>query len=755
MNKMKRIAGLFLAIIMVLGTIPVYATNTEYTGVELRIQQVSPEMTPSDVEVSLKAATDEAGSMYSTPKSLTMSGKWYHAVYLDSDIPKDDSASYTAIQSGVLTLYVKPMSDTEYFDITKDYLYVAEVATTGNAILAEDCIFTPGDNNLNNLTSTSATISVEINPVDDVASIQYIHFTCDEQGNINIKNRNDEWKYVYYTRDGSFDLSVTQGNVGKTIGVASINNAQYSEVASPITFTSGPQIIVAAVSELEWNHYETSAIYAYGIYTVPMGTPYIQVENLVFGKEPSITELGTVYNGKYSWDIAQASFIGWYLDKEGTIPATTEQNAYAIFNLRSYGLFKDDITASDFTLRTASSVHVGAHLLPKTESNAYKVAFLIPSDKISVSLQVIGEGANMFFLNEDFRENTTISLSPYRDGSYPWISVGFHVEPGYYIKSATINGQPYEGDSAGVSQNSSVVISNTTGHEGGLYDIEVTENTLITIETAPADIIVFDYGDLRPAYSGNEELWHDDNKYYVSGAQNTQLCGVNTFNQAPLYKTIMLNTKPDGSGIGIPATIYNSHFFWSPIEANRNDTVEIITLYVITECYTHLPIGVENSTWVQYDEKAPTCVEEGHKAYRRCTVCNIHEALDENGYYQFIAPPDLLLPITSHNHSIYTDNGDGTHTVKCATCDDFIIENHTFENGQCVCSKYDYIVGDIDGDGVISDADAIYLLYHTIFPEDYLVNQPADFDKDGAISDADAIYLLYHTIFPEDYPLTE
>lgn len=64
-----------------------------------------------------------------------------------------------------------------------------------------------------------------------------------------------------------------------------------------------------------------------------------------------------------------------------------------------------------------------------------------------------------------------------------------------------------------------------------------------------------------------------------------------------------------------------------------------------------------------------------------------------------------------------------------------------------------YVVGDLDGDDEVTDADAIYLLMYTFFPEDYDLNQPADFNGDGIITDADAVYLLMRVHFPEDYPI--
>ncbi len=63
------------------------------------------------------------------------------------------------------------------------------------------------------------------------------------------------------------------------------------------------------------------------------------------------------------------------------------------------------------------------------------------------------------------------------------------------------------------------------------------------------------------------------------------------------------------------------------------------------------------------------------------------------------------------------------------------------------------IRGDMNKDNLVTDADAIYLLYYTFFPNDYPLNQNGDFNGDAFITDADAIYLLYHTFFPNDYPI--
>ena len=77
---------------------------------------------------------------------------------------------------------------------------------------------------------------------------------------------------------------------------------------------------------------------------------------------------------------------------------------------------------------------------------------------------------------------------------------------------------------------------------------------------------------------------------------------------------------------------------------------------------------------------------------------------------------------------------------------------HKVEEGVCtVCGEE--VTCDFTGDGLITDADAIYLLRHTLFPDSYPLNGNGEVSGDGQITDADAIYLLRYTLFPENYPL--
>ena len=69
-------------------------------------------------------------------------------------------------------------------------------------------------------------------------------------------------------------------------------------------------------------------------------------------------------------------------------------------------------------------------------------------------------------------------------------------------------------------------------------------------------------------------------------------------------------------------------------------------------------------------------------------------------------------------------------------------------------SSGNLIPGDMDGDNVVDNRDVEYLLWCTLFPDDYTVTGNADFNNDNAIDNQDVEYLLWHTLFPGEYPLT-
>ena len=61
----------------------------------------------------------------------------------------------------------------------------------------------------------------------------------------------------------------------------------------------------------------------------------------------------------------------------------------------------------------------------------------------------------------------------------------------------------------------------------------------------------------------------------------------------------------------------------------------------------------------------------------------------------------------------------------------------------------------MNGDGAVSEEDAIYLLQYVLMPEMFPIEQFADYDNNGIINEADAIYLLQHVLMPNMFPLQQ
>lgn len=60
---------------------------------------------------------------------------------------------------------------------------------------------------------------------------------------------------------------------------------------------------------------------------------------------------------------------------------------------------------------------------------------------------------------------------------------------------------------------------------------------------------------------------------------------------------------------------------------------------------------------------------------------------------------------------------------------------------------------DYNQDEAVNDLDAVYLLWHALFPLEYPIVQKGDFDGDNHVNETDATYFFWHFLFPEMYPL--
>lgn len=76
-------------------------------------------------------------------------------------------------------------------------------------------------------------------------------------------------------------------------------------------------------------------------------------------------------------------------------------------------------------------------------------------------------------------------------------------------------------------------------------------------------------------------------------------------------------------------------------------------------------------------------------------------------------------------------------------------------NSLKITSAKPEVRGDMNEDGKVNSADAVYLLRYTMRPDKYPITQSGDVNGDGKTNSADAVYLLRHTMRPDKYPLAD
>ena len=81
-------------------------------------------------------------------------------------------------------------------------------------------------------------------------------------------------------------------------------------------------------------------------------------------------------------------------------------------------------------------------------------------------------------------------------------------------------------------------------------------------------------------------------------------------------------------------------------------------------------------------------------------------------------------------------------------------ELHQGDNAFVDVNVGNVLRGDFTGDGFVNNLDVEYLLWHTLFPTDFTLNQSGDLDGNNAVNNLDVEYLLWHTLYPDDFPLS-
>lgn len=77
--------------------------------------------------------------------------------------------------------------------------------------------------------------------------------------------------------------------------------------------------------------------------------------------------------------------------------------------------------------------------------------------------------------------------------------------------------------------------------------------------------------------------------------------------------------------------------------------------------------------------------------------------------------------------------------------------DHSFADGSC--SACGLMRGDLDGNGMVNEDDAIYLLQSVLMPDVFKLYQPVDYDGDSTVNEDDAVFLLQHVLMPGFFPL--
>ena len=235
--------------------------------------------------------------------------------------------------------------------------------------------------------------------------------------------------------------------------------------------------------------------------------------------------------------------------------------------------------------------------------------------------------------------------------------------------------------------------------------------------------------------------------WLIDGTLYEELSATKTFNRT----TFTTNSE---------YTIYESSENFTSQNATQlfNATLQALCAFWDAYLVMELGFGLNKLGFTKYESYEPAPCE--HAYDNDCdTTCNLCGETRE----------------TSHSFTSWQKVDEDSHSRTCGSCQEEETRSHgwviqeiiqaptqdadgtiAYVCNDCGAEKtitVRYTPGDMDCDGVVDNRDVEYLLWYTLFPEDYPLLVEADYDANGAVDNLDVEYLLWHTLFPEDYPV--
>lgn len=174
------------------------------------------------------------------------------------------------------------------------------------------------------------------------------------------------------------------------------------------------------------------------------------------------------------------------------------------------------------------------------------------------------------------------------------------------------------------------------------------------------------------------------------------------------------------------------------VKLNNADTLKSIALSNII--YNENALELVSGEW-----KANNSIISNVNIEKKTAVIAFGENTDCNG--------DLFVLTFKVNENIADDNYAVSCDITAKRKDDTGEKEVSITSISGGIEVINIQKGDVNGDNEVSSDDAIQLLYYTLLPDLYPINQDGDFDGNGEVNSDDAIYLLYYTLLPDLYPL--